>query len=227
MKPLLLLVRWTCIFAVSFLIAFLLMHFGRRTTWFKERLYSQLLAGDADEKLRAASVLASLGGEPQLLRALKEEDPAVHDMARRGLEHLWFHAAGAEAYSMMETAYQAGEGVEAKSAVPLLDRLTRKYPGYAEGWNRRAAVLWKLGEYRQSMEACERALKLNPNHYGAWQGLGVCHLQLGDVTEACRALRAALAIAPHDEATQRSLQQCEQLLRTFPSDKRGRRADLL
>jgi hypothetical protein len=51
---------------------------------------------------------------------------------------------------------------------------------------------------------------------------------MGDVVEACRSLRAALRILPHDEATQRSLQQCQQLLRTFqPSRSGGKPADLL
>src|SRR6185503_9722872 len=87
MKPLVLLVRWMCIIAVSFTIAFFVTHFGRRTTFFKQHLYRQLLAGDADQKLHAASVLASIGAEPELLRALQETEPEVHSMARRALEH--------------------------------------------------------------------------------------------------------------------------------------------
>ena len=228
MKPLLLLVRWTCVLTVSFLTAFVLMHFGRRTAWFKEHLYHQLLSGNADEKLHAASVLAGVGAEQQLLRGLQEPEAETHEMARRGLEHLWFYSAGSEAYQMMQSAYEASEADKGKEALEILDRLIRRYPGYAEGWNRRAAVLWKLGKYAKSMEDCRRTLKLNPNHYGAWQGLGVCQLEMGDVAEACRSLRAALRILPHDEATQRSLQQCQQLLRTFPpSRSAGKPADLL
>ena len=132
------------------------------------------------------------------------------------LEHLWLHAAGHEAYSMMESACQAAEKKEFKEALGILDRLTAKYPKYTEAWNRRAALHWQMGQYHKSMMDCERALSLNPNHYGAWQGLGVCHLQLGDVAEACRSLRAALKIAPHDDATRQSLKKCEDLLRTYP-----------
>jgi tetratricopeptide (TPR) repeat protein len=77
-----------------------------------------------------------------------------------------------------------------------------------------------MGDYEKSMRDCERALKLNPNHYGAWQGLGVCELELGRLNEACEALRAALRITPHDEATLRSLQQCEKLLRSRSTTRR-------
>jgi tetratricopeptide (TPR) repeat protein len=220
MKALLLLARWTSILVLSFVIAFLLMHFGRRTAAFKEHLYRQLLTGDENQKLRAASVLASVGGETQLLRGLQEEEEEVSRMARRGLEHLWFYASGQEAYELMQSACEAEDAEDHKGAMRTLDRLTRTYPKYAEGWNRRAAVLWKMGEYEKSRLDCERTLKLNPNHYGAWQGLGVCELELGHLNEACHALRSALRILPHDEATLRSLQQCETLLRTRGTSRR-------
>ena len=67
------------------------------------------------------------------------------------------------------------------------------------------------------MRDCRRTLSLNPNHYGAWQGLGVCQLKLGEVAEACHSLRVALKISPHDGVTRQSLQRCEELLRLTPT----------
>jgi len=222
-----LLVRWLCILVVTFSAAFATMHFGRRTTWYKDYLYQQLLQGDARQRLHAASVLAQVGGEPHLLEALKSDNADVSTMARRALEHLWFSAAGDKAYELMDSAYQAAEKEEFKEALKILDQVTDRYPNYAEGWNRRAAVLWQMGRYKESMSDCERALELNPNHYGAWQGIGICHLQLGDVAEACRSLGCALKIAPHDETTRRSLQKCEDLMRSFQPENRSRSTQLL
>jgi tetratricopeptide (TPR) repeat protein len=221
MKLLLLLVRWTCILVTSFTVAFLIIHFGRHTAAYKTHLYRQLLEGNADQKLHAASILASVGAEAELLRALQEDNPDVQSIARRALEHVWFHASGQDAFEMMESAYQAAEREDHQTALRILDQLLRKYPAYAEGWNRRASVLWQMREFEKSQADCERTLKLNPNHYGAWQGLGVCQLQLGDVAAACRSLRAALKITPHDEPTLRSLRQCEELLRTFSRQPRN------
>lgn len=211
-----LLARWAYIMAVTFSIGYLTVHFGQRTTWHKNHLYQQLLTGDAEHRLRAAGALALVGGERHLLNGLKAQEPEVHEMARRGLEHLWSNAAGRNAYKMMESATQAIETEDYKEALRILDRLTIQYPKYAEGWSQRASVLWQTGRYEEAMTDCGRALALNPNHYGAWLGLGICHLQRGDVAEACRSLRVALEISPHDEAARTSLERCEEFLRTRP-----------
>ena len=222
------LVRWTYILAVTFSIGFLLVHFGRQTAWYKSHHYRMLLKGSPEQRLRSATALAIVGGERELLEALKVEEPAVHTAARRGLEYMWFTAAGQDAFKMVEDACEAAEKEDFKDALTTLDRVTAQYPNFAEGWNRRAAILWQTGQFKKSITDCERALQLNPNHYGALQGLGICHLQLGDVREACKSLRLALKISPHDEITLRSLERCEEFLRTRPPASHSlRQADLL
>jgi len=211
------LLRLVFILTTAFGLAFLLSHFARRTDWFKDRLYHQLLTGNEDERLRAVSVLADVGAEAQLLQGLKVRDEEISEMARRGLDHLWFSAAGRGAYALMESAYALAEEQQFTESIVLLDRLLAQYPNYAEGLNRRAAAFWQLGEYEKSRRDCERALVLNPNHYGAWQGLGVSQLQLGDYSGAWQSLQNALAISPNDKVAQRCLKKLEELLRGQPS----------
>lgn len=217
MKTLLLwLTRWLCLLVFLCGGIYFTLHGVHHSTWYKERLYRQLLAGNRQEQLRAASALALVGGQKQLLAAIKSETPPVRELARRSLEYLWFNEAGEEAYQMTQAAHKAAEKENFQDALAILNRLIEKYPKYAEGWNRRASVYWQMGNYEKSITDCEQALVLNPNHYGAWQGLGVCRLHVGDIAAACRSLRAALRIAPYDEAARDSLQRCEKLLRPYP-----------
>lgn len=208
--------RWFYLLLLSCSVAFIAAHFMERTYWYKERLYRKLVAGEPREQLRAAAALARLGGEEQLLDALRAESQSVRDLAQRALEHIWFYAAGDEAYQLTQTAYHAADESEFEEALDLLNRVTRKYPTYAEGWNRRASVYWQLGQYEKSIADCERTLALNSNHYGAWQGIGICQLELGHMVKACHAMREALRIRPYDESTARSLRRCEELLRVYP-----------
>jgi tetratricopeptide (TPR) repeat protein len=212
-----LLVRWLYVLAVAIAAGFLISHSSQRTSWFKEHLYRRLVSGGPTQKLQAAGLLAQVGGEQQLLRALRLEDETVRQPARRALEHSWFASAGTTAFQSMEAAYQAAEDRQYDEALKLLDEIVAKYPNYAEAWNRRGAVLWQLGNYKKALDDCQRAVALNPNHYGAWQGLGVCYVQLGDFLEAVRSLRTALRIDPFDETARRCLEKCEDLLRLSPA----------
>ena len=70
-----------------------------------------------------------------------------------------------------------------------------------------------MGRYEQSVADCKRVVALNPNHFGAWQGMGLCQLQLGEVEAAIKSLRAALKINPYDRNLRETLRRCEELLR--------------
>jgi tetratricopeptide (TPR) repeat protein len=196
---------------------FLAQHFMKRSEWFKERLLQRMVQGDASEQLRAATQLVQVGGEKQLLEALKNPRDEVRTVARKALEFMWFNAAGENAYRLTEQAYTAAEQSEYDKALKLLNELIVKYPNFAEAYNRRASVYWEIGEFQKSIADSQKALSLNPYHYGAWQGIGVCRLKLGDVAEACRCLRAALKIIPYDPVTQKSLKRCEELLKEKPT----------
>lgn len=185
----------------------------RRTDWFKDRTLRELLAGTPHEKLNAATLLAEVGAEDRLLLALREKDPVTREMARRAVERTWFLAAGLDAFKEVEAAFEAERREDFKQALRVLDDLLARHPDYAEAWNRRASVYWQMGEHEKSLADCETALRLNPRHYGALQGKGVCLIKQGKVEDAARVLRSALKISPHDPLTRKALNQCEELLR--------------
>jgi tetratricopeptide (TPR) repeat protein len=209
--------RWAAITLVVFGTVVGITEMFYRTHWYKERLVNRLLTSEPAEQLRAATALARLKCEPELLRVLQSHESSARELGRRALEHIWFYEEGKEGYKMLEQAHDAMEKKEFQRALAILDRMIERFPTFAEAWNRRGAVHWELGNYEKSVADSERALALNPNHYGAMQGIGICRLQMGDVAEACKYLRAALKVLPHDQPTRDSLHKCEELLRIFPS----------
>lgn len=50
--------------------------------------------------------------------------------------------------------------------------------------------------YAESIHACEQVLSLNPQHYMALSGKGLCHIYLHEHKEAEICLREALQINP-------------------------------
>ena len=202
-------------------VGFFSVLFARHSGWYKDRLYHRLLTGNPQQRLEATGGLAAYGGQKQLLAALKSDSDEIRELAGRGLNFIWFHASGEEAYKMVDAAYVASEKKEFPQALAIADRLVAQYPNFAEGWNRRGSIHWQMGAYEKSLADCAKALALNPDHYGAWQGAGVCQLELGDILAAVRSLRAALKIIPHDSATRASLQKCEDLLKQKPGPGRA------
>jgi tetratricopeptide (TPR) repeat protein len=208
-------------FFAAFVVAYAAFFFGQHTSWNKERLYRRLLSGDRGQKLSAGFDLAWLGGQDQLVRALQSPASSVRDVAADSLWNLWFHAAGRDAFRLAKSANSAMERQKFSEALAILNETVAKYPGFAEGWNRRAVLCWQMGQYEESVADCKKAVTLNPSHFGAWQGLGLCQLQLGDVEDACQSFRAALRINPHDRGLRVLLQQSEELLRKLSPERFG------
>src|SRR5262249_2227019 len=131
-KALSYLLRWLYLFAVTLSATYLTLHYVRHTCWYKNRLYHQLLTGSQARQERAANLLARLGGQDQLLAALKCQSPSARALGQRALEHLWLHAAGDDAYQLVQNAYRATEQKEHTKALSILNSVVQKYPHFAE-----------------------------------------------------------------------------------------------
>ena len=192
----------------------------QHSQWYKERLYRKLLSADERGKAVAAFDLYYLNGEPQLVRALKSPSLSVRTVAANSLWELWTHAGGRRAYREVQSANRYLERKAYDEALAVLTQVTQRFPTFPEGWNRRATLHWLAGRFEESIADAQRAVTLNPNHFGAWQGMGLCQVRLGNLEEACRCLRAALRITPHDPSLRRLLGQCEEVLnRLRPRDR--------
>ena len=191
---------------------FLFLH----SPWNKERIYRLLISGDRQQQRIAAEDLIYYRAQKQLVRALKSNSSATRDLAVSSLWQLWYHAAGDDAFRMIEASEKAIEKNDFVEGLNLLNRLVRKHPRFAEGRNRRGTLYWMLGQYDLAIADCEVVLSLNPEHFGAWQGLSMCQFHLGDYAKARRSVRTALRIHPHDESAQKFLQRCEEMLRRAP-----------
>ena len=81
-------------------------------------------------------------------------------------------------------------------AMPILDDIVAQAPDWAEGWNKRATVLYLIGEYDRSLADIDRVLALEPRHFGALAGIGLIRIEKGQTREALAAFRRALAVNP-------------------------------
>ena len=71
-------------------------------------------------------------------------------------------------YSMYHQQY--------RMALKLFTDVINEDPKWAEGWNKRATLLFILGDYEKSLDDIEKVLDLEPRHFGALSGLSLIHI---------------------------------------------------
>jgi tetratricopeptide (TPR) repeat protein len=119
---------------------------------------------------------------------------------------LWFEAPSPGAGDLLAQARRAGQSGDIDTATELFDRLVEIHPGYAEGWNQRAIVRYLRGDVTGSLADIDRALELEPRHFGALSGRGQCYMPLERYREALLAFEEALSINPWIESVRTQVQ---------------------
>lgn len=82
-------------------------------------------------------------------------------------------------------------------ALRTFTSVTEMDPDFAEGWNKRATVLFLMGEYEYSIVDIYRTLSLEPRHFGALAGLGQIFERQEKLENAVTAFERAARINPH------------------------------
>src|SRR5262249_36907181 len=97
-------------------------------------------------------------------------------------------------------------------ALAGFDRLIEKAPHFAEAYNQRAILFFRLKQYDRSIADCEKTLQLNPRHFGALAGMAQGCLQLRKPRAALKAFRSALHINPNLDGVAESIRALENAL---------------
>jgi tetratricopeptide (TPR) repeat protein len=96
------------------------------------------------------------------------------------------------------------------TALSDFDEVTNRAPQFAEGWNKRATLLYLIGDLQASLADIGRVLKLEPRHFGALAGLGLVNLGLDHEEAARDAFRDVLKIDPMNSAARANLKAVQQ-----------------
>lgn len=144
----------------------------------------------------------------KLLEALKLPDPAIRKKATAALWLRWHEEAGKDAEELIQQGIHLLNENRLGEAENLFARLTEDFPEFPEAHNKLATVLFLNGNYSHSIEECEITLRLNPHHFGAWNGLGMCLYQTGRYEKAIDSFQKALEIQPYAQSNRVYIARC-------------------
>lgn len=143
-----------------------------------------------------------------LLQQLQSASSEVREHATNRLWQLWFGAAGPEAEQRLLYGERMLEAKEYDPAETAFSELIQEFPNFAEGWNCRATLRYLRHQFEASLSDCREVVRLEPHHFGAWHGTGLCQVALHRYSEAAQAFRRALQIQPFSEVNQELLASC-------------------
>jgi tetratricopeptide (TPR) repeat protein len=148
-----------------------------------------------------------------LFTALKTA-PTAEDAAsiEERIWAIWGKSSDAAVDSLMQEGIGRLNAGEDEAALVVFDRVVGLAPDFAEGWNKRATTLFTLGRLEQSAQDIDKVLDLEPRHFGALSGLGLCDIRLGKAREALAAFRRAAAIDPNLGGVQMHIEVLKQWL---------------
>jgi tetratricopeptide (TPR) repeat protein len=184
---------------------------------YNEASLVRLLQAPAAEVRQAAAValglLGGIGIHGEVAALLHDEDPAVADAATDALWSIWFRGDTPEHNEDLQRLMQM-ELTEADAAKILagFDSLIRRAPRFAEAYNQRAIVWFRLGEYARSAADCDKVLRLNPYHFGAASGMAQCFMKQKKLRAALRTYRRALRINPRLDGVPQVIESLEKTL---------------
>lgn len=143
-----------------------------------------------------------------LLENLKNSDERVRQQATEELWRRWFYQKGAYGWEVLQDSQVLLMAGKTTQAEELLTELINDQPDFVEAWNRRAVFYYVIGDYEKSLNDCQIVVKLNPIHFGALHGMGLCYAALENYTAAIQAFRKALEIQPYALENQRLILEC-------------------
>ena len=177
------------------------------------RLQKKLETGPLPERERALRRLIELRAEPLLTDCLRSDDATTAQLATAGLWECWLNEEGPAARQRIDEGVRLMNGGQLEGALEIFVELVKEYPRWAEAHNKRATVLYLLGNARLSYQACKLVVEMKPNHFGAWNGMALCAAQLEKWKPALEAARQALALQPGAQANRDLIALAEQKLR--------------
>jgi tetratricopeptide (TPR) repeat protein len=130
-------------------------------------------------------------------RLIATQDAADAKTIERSIWQIWLDPKDTSTQSLLDLAMVAEQRGDQLGAFALFDAIVTLKPDYAEGWNRRATILFQLGRLDESKADAEKVVALEPRHFGALSGLGLIAQARNDDIAALEAFERALAVNPH------------------------------
>jgi tetratricopeptide (TPR) repeat protein len=175
-----------------------------------------LLHGNTEERRDAVETLIRLGDQravEPLAKALHDNDALVRQLSEQALWQLWHRSGNTHVDTRLQAGIDAMQRGAFEHAVAIFTQVVEGAPNFAEGYNKRATTYYLMQDYEKSIADCDRTIALNPVHFGAMSGAGLCYLGLRDLHKALTYFERAVAVNPNLEQIKHYIEEIRKFFR--------------
>jgi len=128
----------------------------------------------------------------------------------------WIVSGSPEIDALMQQSMVYAQEGNLDAALAVQDAVITKAPGFAEGWNQRATLLYLLGHYDVALADLGRVLAIEPRHFAAASNIGLICAARGDHLGAVLAFERVLEIDPLNKIARSSIRELRKQLEGAP-----------
>ena len=150
----------------------------------------------------------------RLFNELKIKDQSSSFKIEQKIWKIWStHPSNDELTSMLSVGSDFVNDNQYPKAVEIFTKVIKLDPSWAEAWNKRATVLYMMGEFEKSQNDIDEVLKLEKRHFGALAGQGLVNIKLENYEKAIMSYEEAMKIYPAMNSPKIMIKQLKELIK--------------
>ena len=150
----------------------------------------------------------------KLFNELKTDNPVLTFEVEQKIWKIWStHPKKNKLTLMLSEGSNLVKNDQLSEAVKVFTKVIELDPNWAEAWNKRATVLYLLGEFQKSQDDIAKVLELEERHFGALAGQGLVNIQLKNYEKAILSYKKAQKIYPSMKSPKIMIKEIEELIK--------------
>ena len=150
-----------------------------------------------------------------LFNDLKSKNTTVSYEIEQKIWELWStHPSDKNLTRMLAEGSNLVNKQKFDQAIVVFSKVINLDPKWAEAWNKRATVLYMVGEFQKSQDDIDKVLELEERHFGALAGQGLVNIKLENYDKAIMSYKKAQQIYPKMKSPKIMIKQIEELIRS-------------
>ncbi len=150
----------------------------------------------------------------KLFNELKIDNPGLTFEVEQKIWEIWStHPKKNELTVMLSEGSTLVKDDKLNEAVNIFTKVIELDPSWAEAWNKRATVLYLLGEFQKSQNDIDKVLELEERHFGALAGQGLVNIQLKKYDKAIMSYEKAQKIYPTMKSPKIMIKEIKELIK--------------